>query len=311
MKRRDFLRNIGIAGAASLFPAYGFHAISRISSVENTTAAPDLIALMGGNPTSMLAKAINEVGGIDKFVKKENKVVIKPNIGWDKTPEMGANTNPILIGALVSMCIGAGAKEVLVFDHTCDNWKSSYVNSGIEEAVRKAGGKMIPGNDEEMYREVELPNAVVLKKTKIHQAILDCDVWFNVPVLKNHGGPKMTVAMKNLMGIVWDRRFFHANNLHQCIADIATLRKKPVLNIVDAYRTMKSNGPQGKSLSDVVETKALFVSKDMVAVDTAAIKFFNQIREMNLDDVQYLSMAQRQHVGTMDLSSLNVKRIKL
>ena len=310
MKRRDFLRNMGLAGAASLISTQGLQAITHISSVENSSV-PDLIALMGGSPTAMLTKAIGEAGGIGKYVKRGQTVVIKPNIGWDKSPEMAANTNPELVGALVSMCMAAGAKEVLVFDHTCDNWKASYTTSGIEHAVINAGGKMIPGNDEGMYREVVLPGALTLKNAKIHQAILDCDVWFNVPVLKNHGGPKMTVSMKNLMGIVWDRRFFHANNLHQCIADIATLSKKPVLNIVDAYRTMKTNGPQGKSASDVVETKALFVSKDMVAVDTAAIRFFNQIREMNLDDVQYLKMAQAQKVGTMDISNLNVKRIKL
>ncbi|MEG0948108.1 MAG: DUF362 domain-containing protein [Bacteroidales bacterium] len=310
MKRRDFLRNLGLAGAATILPAQGLQAITHLTSLESETT-PDLIALMGGTPEMMLAKAIGEAGGIGKYVKKGDKVVIKPNIGWDKAPEMAANTNPQLVGALVSMCMAAGAKEVLVFDHTCDNWKASYANSGIENAVRDAGGKMIPGNDEGMYQEINLPNAVTLKQAKVHKAILDCDVWFNMPVLKNHGGPKMTVSMKNLMGIVWDRRFFHANNLHQCIADIATIKQKPVLNIVDAYRTMKTNGPQGKGLADVVETKALFLSKDMVAVDTAAIKFFSQIREMNLDDVQYLAMAQTQKVGTMDLASLNVKRIKL
>lgn len=310
MKRRDFLRNLGLAGAATILPAQGLQAITHLTSLESETT-PDLIALMGGTPEMMLAKAIGEAGGIGKYVKKGDKVVIKPNIGWDKAPEMAANTNPQLVGALVSMCMAAGAKEVLVFDHTCDNWKASYANSGIENAVRDAGGKMIPGNDEGMYQAINLPNAVTLKQAKVHKAILDCDVWFNMPVLKNHGGPKMTVSMKNLMGIVWDRRFFHANNLHQCIADIATIKQKPVLNIVDAYRTMKTNGPQGKGLADVVETKALFLSKDMVAVDTAAIKFFSQIREMNLDDVQYLAMAQTQKVGTMDLASLNVKRIKL
>ncbi|MEG1586951.1 MAG: DUF362 domain-containing protein [Bacteroidales bacterium] len=310
MKRRDFLRNLGMAGAVSFIPVQGLQAISHIASAEQS-AHPDLIALMGGSPAAMLAKAIGEAGGIGQFVKKGQTVVIKPNIGWDKGPEYAANTNPELVASLVSMCLGAGAKEVLVFDHTCDNWKLSYEHSGIEKAVQDAGGKMLPGNDENMYRSVTLPQGVTLKQAKIHQAILDCDVWFNMPVLKNHGGPKMTVSMKNLMGIVWDRRFFHANNLHQCIADIATLQKKPVLNIVDAYRTMKTNGPQGKSLSDVVETKALFVSKDMVAVDTAAIRFFNQIREMNLDEVQYLRMAQEQKVGTMDIAKLNVKRIKL
>lgn len=310
MKRRDFLKNLGFAGAASLFSVKEINAMTHISGALNVSQ-PDLVALMGGEPAAMLEKAIAESGGIEKYVKKGQTVVLKPNIGWDKSPELAANTNPALVGKMVSLCLKAGAKEVLVFDHTCDNWQRSYENSGIQKAVRDAGGKMVPGNDESMYVEVDLPNAVTLKKPRIHKAILDCDVWFNMPVLKNHGGPKMTVAMKNLMGIVWDRRFFHANNLHQCIADIATYSKKPALNIVDAYRTMKTNGPQGKSLSDVALTKALFLSPDMVAVDTAAIRFFSQVQEMNIDDVQYLSMGEKQHVGTMNLDKLNIKRVKL
>lgn len=311
MKRRDFIRNIGLMGAVTLFPAVGLNAITNITAKLGGATDPDLVAFMGGSPEEMLKKAMTEMGGIAKYVKKGQTVVLKPNIGWDKAPELAANTNPELVGAMVKLCLSAGAKEVLVFDHTCDNWQSSYRNSGIEKSVKEAGGRILPGNDETMYVEVELPNAVSLKKTKIHKAILDCDVWFNMPVLKNHGGPKMTVSMKNLMGIVWDRRFFHQNNLHQCIADIATFPKKPALNIVDAYRIMKTNGPQGKSLADVALTKALFISPDMVAVDTAAIKFFSQVQEMNLADVQYLAMAQKQKVGTMNLDKLNIKRVKM
>ncbi|MDR1810696.1 MAG: DUF362 domain-containing protein, partial [Prevotella sp.] len=116
---------------------------------------------------------------------------------------------------------------------------------------------------------------------------------------------------KNLMGIVWDRRIFHSSDLQQCIADICTLQKKPVLNIVDAYRTMKTNGPQGKSLTDVFESKSLFISQDIVAVDTAATKFFNQIRNMPLEHVGYLANGQTLKLGTMNIDKLNVKKINL
>lgn len=136
-------------------------------------------------------------------------------------------------------------------------------------------------------------------------------MWFNCPILKNHGGANLTISMKNYMGIVWDREYFHAHNLQQCIADVCTLDKKPALNIVDAYRVMKTNGPRGRSASDVVLAKALFLSQDIVAVDTAAAKFFNQIREMPLESVGHIAAAQALGVGTMDLESLNVKRIKI
>jgi uncharacterized protein (DUF362 family) len=158
---------------------------------------------------------------------------------------------------------------------------------------------------------VSLPQGVNLKSTKIHQAILDCDVWINVPVLKMHGGAKMSVALKNLMGIVWDRRYFHSHNLQQCIADCNTLSKKPVLNIVDAYRVIKSNGPQGRSESDVALAKGLFISTDSVAVDTAAIKFYSQISAMELSSVEHVGKAETLKLGTTKIEGLNVKRIKL
>ena len=137
------------------------------------------------------------------------------------------------------------------------------------------------------------------------------DVWINVPVLKNHGGANLTISMKNHMGIVWDRGYFHKNDLQQCIADICTMQKKAILNVVDAYRIMKTNGPRGRSASDVVLAKGLFISPDIVAVDTAAAKFFNQVREMPLDTVGHLAKGEALKIGTMNLDKLNVKRIKL
>jgi uncharacterized protein (DUF362 family) len=170
---------------------------------------------------------------------------------------------------------------------------------------------MIPGNDESYYKEVDLPNGLKLNKTKIHQAILNCDVWFNVPVLKHHGGAKNSIAMKNLMGIVWDRRFFHSNDLHQCIADIATFHKKPALNIVDAYRIMKSNAPQGKSEADVVMLKSLIVSPNYVAADTASMKLFSQVQPTDINDVRHIALAEKLNLGSQNIDKLNVKRIKL
>jgi uncharacterized protein (DUF362 family) len=306
MKRRDFFKSAAVAGLATVFKP------EKLDAAEmRVQATPDMVAIMGGEPDAMIIRAIKELGGIAKYVKKGQKVVIKPNIGWDRKPELAANTNPILVGALVKMCKDAGASEIIVFDHTCHNWKKSYENSGIEAAVVAAGGKMIPGNDESYYREVEIPNGEKLKKTKIHQAILDCDVWFNVPILKHHGGAKNTISMKNLMGIVWDRGYFHNNDLHQCIADAATFHKKPALNIVDAYRIMKSNGPQGKSEADVVTLKSLIVSPDYVAADTAAMKLFSQVQPTDLKDVRHIAIAEKLKVGTQNIDKLNVKRIKM
>ncbi|MCL2100570.1 MAG: DUF362 domain-containing protein [Fibromonadales bacterium] len=310
MDRRNFLKNLAIAGTAFTLKMKGGMSVFA-QTTDAQTGNADLIAVMGGEPAAMFQKGIAEMGGMSRFVKRGQKVVVKPNIGWDKAPELAANTNPLLVGEIVRQCVAAGAKEVVVFDNTCDEWRKCYANSGIEAAAKSAGAKMLPGNLETHYSQVSLPQGEILKNAKVHKAILDCDVWINVPVLKHHSGANLTIAMKNLMGIVWDRRIFHSSGLQQCIADSCTFSKKPVLNVVDAYRVLKTNGPRGRTEEDVVLSKALFVSQDMVAVDTAAAKFFNQIREMPLEHVKHLEHGQALKVGTMDIDNLNVKRLRM
>lgn len=312
MKRRDFLKALALTGAAAIVkPGKAMDILTESVPTPTPGETADLVAVMGGEPEEMFRRGIAELGGMGRFVKKGQKVTVKPNIGWDKKPEQAANTNPKLVAEIVKQCLDAGASEVIVFDNTCNEWRSCYRNSGIEAAVKEAGGKIITGSDEKMYRSVALPNAKRLKNTAIHQAILDSDVWINVPILKHHGGANLTISMKNLMGIVWDRRYFHDNDLQQCIADVCTLDKKPVLNVVDAYRVLKTNGPQGRGESDVVMAKGQFISTDIVAVDTAAARFFNQIREMPVESVGHLANGEAHKLGTTDLDKLNVKRIRL
>jgi len=312
MDRRKFLRAMVLAGAvATVKSSQGMDILAQTVNSTQSGGKVDIVAVMGGEPEVMFRRAITELGGMGKFVKKGQKVVVKPNIGWDKTPELAGNTNPKLVTEVIRQCLSAGASEVVVFDHTCDDWVKCYKNSGIEAAAKAAGAKVIPAHEESYYKEVNLPRGVKLKSTKIHEAIINCDVWINLPILKHHGGANLTMSMKNYMGIVWDRRIFHRTDLQQCIADVCTYAKKPVLNIVDAYRVVKTNGPQGRSTADVVNPKGLFISQDIVAVDTAAAKFFGQIREMPLDHVKHLEAGQSLKLGTMNIDNLNIKRIKI
>lgn len=312
MDRRNFLRAIALTGAAATIKAGGgMDVLAQTLKSSTTGATVDMVAVMGGEPEAMFRRAITEMGGMSKFIKRGAKVVVKPNIGWDKLPEQAGNTNPKLVTEIVRQCFSAGASEVTVFDHTCDDWLKCYKNSGIEAAAKAAGAKVVPAHEESYYKSVSLPNGVILKSTKIHEAILNCDAWINVPVLKHHGGANLTISMKNYMGIVWDRRIFHSSGLQQCIADICTYTKKPVLNVVDAYRIVKTNGPQGRSDADVVTTKGLFISQDIVAVDTAATKFFSQVRDMPLDHVGHLANGEKLKLGTTNIEKLNIKRIKI
>jgi len=305
MDRRTFFKK-GFATAVTLSAFYSERTFALLGFGKEAGLTVDLVAVKGGEPDEMFRRGIKVYGGLGKFVKKGQKVVIKPNIGWDVTPERAANTNPKLVYEIVRHCIDAGAKEVHVFDHTCDNWERCYKNSGIEKAVKDAGGKMAPGNAESYYHEVTVSAGKNLKKAKEHELVLEADVFINVPVLKDHGGSRLTIAMKNLMGIVWDRGYWHRNDLHQCIADFATYRK-PTLNIVDAYAVMKKNGPRGRSIDDIVIMKSLLISTDIVAIDTAAAKLFGY----DPSDVNYIQIAAEQKVGRMDLENLHIERITI
>ncbi|MDR0766610.1 MAG: DUF362 domain-containing protein [Odoribacteraceae bacterium] len=312
MDRRDFLKAIAVAGATiTIKPSKAMHVLMQKTTAAPATGTVDMVAVMGGEPAEMFQRAIGELGGIKQFIKAGQRVVVKPNIGWDKKPELAGNTNPELVAEITRQCLAAGAREVVVFDHTCDECRKTYKTSGIEEAAREAGATVVHADQESRYRPVSLPMGKNLKETKVHEAILDCDAWINVPILKHHGGANLSISMKNYMGIVWDRPYFHSHDLQQCIADVCTFSKKPVLNVVDAYRLLKTNGPQGRAASDAVLTKAIFISHDIVAVDTAAARFFNQVREMPLEKVGHLANGEALQLGTMNLDKLNVKRVKL
>ncbi|HBE41769.1 MAG TPA: tat (twin-arginine translocation) pathway signal sequence [Bacteroidales bacterium] len=267
----------------------------------------DMVAVMGGSPEAMFDLGIQEMGGIGNFVRKGQKVVVKPNIGWDVIPELAANTNPALVKRIVEHCFKAGAKEVYVFDHTIDNGVNCYRNSGIERAARQAGAKVVPAGTENYYQEIEIPGGMRLKKAKVHELILSTDVFINVPVLKDHNSTRMTCCLKNMMGVVWDRAYWHANNLNQCIVDYAMYHKKPALNVIDCYNVMVKHGPQGVSKADVVQMKSQIITTDWVAGDTAASKMLG----VETSKIEYIPMAHKLGLGTMDIDTLNIRRIKM
>ena len=267
----------------------------------------DMVAVRNGGPVEMFAAGIAALGGMNAFVKKGQTVVIKPNIAWDKPPEIPANTNPDLVAAIVRECLKSGASKVTVFDHTCHNWERSYETSGIAKAVKDAGGTMAPANLEDHYREVKLPKGRTLKKAQIHKEMLDADVFINVPVLKHHGGAKLSLCMKNLMGVVWDRRFFHKNGLDQCIADMCFAPRKPDLNIIDAYRILRKNGPQGRAKEDGELAQYQMFGTDMVALDAAAAKLYG----MKPEALAYVKFSGEMGAGQADLTKVKIKRITL
>ena len=306
MDRRHFLKNViggGIVAGSTM--AFGGYA-QLLAATGEPVPAYDLVAVRGGEPDVMFDRAMASLGGMQAFVPKGSRVLVKPNIGWDVTPDRAGNTNPKLVARIIEHCLQAGAREVSVFDHTCDPWAQCYRNSGIERAVKDAGGKIVSGDSEGYYQRVAVPGGQRLTEAKVHGLLLEADVFINVPVLKHHSSTMLTVGMKNMMGVVWDRGYWHRNDLHQCIADFMTFRK-PTLTVVDAYNVMKQNGPRGVSAGDIVLMQSLIVSTDPVAADAAAAKLFG----VEPTDIRHIELAAKMQVGRMDLSGLSINRIKL
>jgi len=306
MDRREFLKTAAVATAASAINLKASAAAAADAAAKAVSPAdpPVVVAVRNGDPVSMFRKGIEALGGMKAFVKPGQRVVVKPNIAWDRIPEEGANTTPELVAEIVRQAIAVGAKEVIVFDHTCNNWERTYKTSGIEAAAKDAGARIASAASKEDYEERSNDSAAKMKKALIHKELLAADVVINVPILKNHGGAKMTAAMKNWMGVVWDRGFMHGNNLPQCIAD-SILYRKPDLNVIDAYRVMRTNGPRGVSLAAVTELKYMVLSRDIVAADTMAA----QLIQYPIDSVPYIAMGEKHGLGISDITKMKIERL--
>ncbi len=310
MNRREFIKRCVALGTAA-GTCYFFGGWQRLAAQaqNNSMQSPpavDLVAIRGGEAAAMFDQGIKELGGMTSFIKRGQTVVIKPNIGWDTPPEQGATTNPALVRRVIEHCFQAGARKVYVFDHTCNFWEACYKTSGIERASKDAGALVAPAHKESYYQMVSIPGAKTLKTAKVHELVLESDVFINIPILKHHGSTTVTSALKNLMGIVWDRWEFHSTNLHRCIAEFA-LYRKPDLNIVDAYTVMMNYGPRGSSGANLLLKKMQVISRDIVAADSTAAKIWG-IEPAN---IAYISQAHTLGLGVMNIDALSIQRITL
>ncbi|MFO7570872.1 MAG: DUF362 domain-containing protein [Smithellaceae bacterium] len=306
LNRRDVIKkglSLGIVAGSVVILGRPDFLLARQKPAE----IPDLVAVKNGEPDAMFQKAIDLMGGMHQFVKKGQTVVVKPNIGFPRVPEVGATTNPALVRAIIESCYQAGAGKVYIFDNvvtpTSGNARNCYKLSGIEEAAKAARGIVVPVDDFS-YREVKIPGGKKLKTADVHSLILDSDVFINVPVLKHHSSAHLSIAMKNLMGIIKNRMEYHLIGLDQCIADFC-LYRKPDLNVVDAYRVLMSHGPAGPGnprAANVEVKKTLLLSRDIVAIDAAAAKIFGK----EPDDIGYIKIGHAQKTGNMNLNELKI-----
>lgn len=307
MDRREFLKKtaaLGIGAGVMILPKGLAGAARRAMASEGV---PDLVALRGASQRAMFERGIRELGGIGRFVKSGQTVVIKPNMSWDVPREYAANTSPELVASIVRHCRDAGAKRVVVMDHSIEYWENTRKNSGIDDAIRSAGAVYAPSDKEGYYQNVSLSGSgKSLKEVMLHESLLECDVLISAPVLKHHGGAGVSISAKGLMGCVWDRRAYHAGGLQRCIADFLHARK-PDLNVVDAFDVITKNGPRGGSREDVVHMGAMILSPDIVAADTASSMMLGRKQ----GEVEHIRLAAEAGFGEMDLSKLKISRISI
>ncbi|MCG6551267.1 MAG: DUF362 domain-containing protein [Candidatus Magnetominusculus sp. LBB02] len=313
LSRREFLIKLSTAAAASAVcgaAALVFHSdepVKRQSSkiytfknyrVEGISAAlPKLAIVHGKDAAKMVRAAVDKLGGISQFIKPSDRVLIKPNCGWDRQPELAANTNPDVVAALVQLCIEAKAASVWVTDVSINDPYRSFARSGIEAAVTKAGGKVkfTTNND---FLDTDLKGEA-LKVWPVSAFFHQVDKVINVPIAKHHSLSKCTLSMKNLYGTLGGQR----NRLHQdintSIADLA-FAIRATLTVMDATRILKTNGPTGGSISDVATGDTIIAGTDDVAIDTYTMSFL----DLKAADVPYIQMAERRGVGISDWKSL-------
>jgi uncharacterized protein (DUF362 family) len=300
MDRRVFLQNTtGVLGGLAVADAF-----SPILNAAQATR-PDLVVVKGASPDKIVRAAIDALGGMRRFISRNDVVVIKPNMGWDRAPEYAANTNPGVIATLVKLCLETGAKTVKVFDRTCDDARRCYAQSGIEAAAKSAGAE-VSYIDDRRFREVSIPNGAAIKKWPIYIDALEADKLINVPIAKHHGLGGLTLALKNWMGIMGDNRGRIHQNLAATLADLATVIK-PCLTVLDAIRILTAHGPKGGNLDDVKRLDTVIAGVDQVAIDSYGTTLFGKTGA----DLAVVQEAAKRGLGQMDLTKLNIRKIDI
>jgi uncharacterized protein (DUF362 family) len=273
-------------------------AIARAAPKEAGDDSPHPTA----TPEDLVRRAVDAMGGMGKFVSRGDVVVVKPNIGWDRMPIHAANTNPDVVAAVIKLAFDAGAKKVVVADGSCNDPNRCFQRSGIWRAAYALGADVVLPQ-EHRFRTMRLKGDV-LDEWPIFTTLVDADKVINVPIAKHHNLAKYTAAMKNWYGVLGGRRNRLHQNIDTSIADLATFMR-PTLVVVDAWRVLMRNGPQGGNIDDARDMHTIVASVDQVAVDAYGCTLIGQKRE----NLEYLAMGEKRGLGTMRWESLRVKEV--
>jgi uncharacterized protein (DUF362 family) len=268
------------------------------------------LAVISGEPIAATRKALEALGGIPRFVKKGQHVVLKPNMSFARTPDFSASTHPLVVATVAQACIEAGAQQVLILDHTLQRAELCLERTGIREACKNiAGVHVLALQDRKFFREIKIPQGKVLERVEVMKEILDNPVLINIPVAKSHSATGVSLGMKGLMGMIWDRESFHSRyNINQAIADLATVIK-PQLIILDATRALASGGPGGPG--EVKKPNLIIAGIDPVAVDSygvTVVPWYGQ--NFKGRQVEHLLVSHQRGLGKIDIEQLKIFKEK-
>ena len=304
MNRRRFLREVAVWSAAAGVATPWFRVLPQ--AAPGVAASPTLAVGKGTDYEGLVAKVLEPLGGLEPFFKKGARVVVKPNIAWDRTPEQAANTHPLLVKAMVKLCLAAGAGKVMVFDRPCNDCRRTYAASGIQAAVQSLNDSRATCTyvDDRKFVPVKIRKGKAVTEWEFYQDALEADCYINMPIAKHHGLAKLTIGVKNIMGVLGGNRGQIHQSLAQKLADVNTV-VKPKLTVVDATRILLRNGPTGGKLDDVKELHTLIASPDIVAADAYATTLFDQAP----DALETTRVAAAMGLGEMDLNKVKIVKV--
>lgn len=273
--------------------------LNRKFTVPQDSTLPEMAIVQGSTgPRELVQRAVQDIGGIRHFISRGDVVVVKPNIGWDRTPEQAANTNPEIVAEVVRLCQEAGAARVIVTDVSCNEPRRCFQRSGIAEAARVQGAQVILP-EERKFREVDL-RGEVLRVWPVFEPFLSADKMINIPIAKHHSLTGATLGMKNWYGILGGQRHRLHQRIHESLADLADFMR-PTLTILDAYRVLIRNGPTGGNLADVALKHTVIAATDPVALDAYAAKAY---WDLDWHTLRYLKLANERGLGKLDFDHL-------
>ena len=291
----------GTAQAASVTPD-SLQSASAAEGAVSETVTPDLAVARHMPPEELVKAALDALGGMGRFISKGDKVIVKPNIGWDRTPEQAANTNPLVVRTLIDLCFGSGAKEVMVIDNTCNEARRCYTRSGIAKAAEEAGAK-VRHMDEKKFKEMKI-DGDVLKNWSVYSDFVEADKIINAPIAKHHTLARLSLSMKNWLGAVGGRRNKLHQKLDECSVDLAVFFK-PTLTVLDAVRILKANGPQGGNLKDVEKIDTLAAGVDQTTIDSFGATLFG----LKGEDLACVRAAVKRGFGEADLTKIRIAEV--